>query len=103
VTCFVAERQINGFRSRELIRTLKDTGPPVHLDRGLDQQVLQSSVQVAAHYEARLGRDQRHICGRTIRAEVSHTLRQHEFAEPGIERDVGIGALEAHRLDAGRK
>src|SRR5450755_3715861 len=100
--CFVAERQIDGFRSRELTSTLKDTGPPVHLDRGLDQQVLQGRVQVPAHYEARLGGDQRHICGRTIRAKVSHTLRQHEFAELRIEGDVGISTLEAYQLYAGR-
>ena len=55
-------------------------------------------MQVVAHDEAGLGREQSDIVGRPIAGEVGDSAREHELAEIRTQRHVGVGAGPVAKL-----
>lgn len=89
---FAAQWKLDGFGRRKLIGAVENAGARVDLGRGIEQQILNRGMQIAAYHQARLRRDQSHIGRRLILGQIYYSPGQHQLGQKRIDRNERVRA-----------
>ena len=69
---------------------------------GQEQKIYQGRVQISVYRHGRGGREQHDILLRQITREINRAFRQRHPGEIAMTTQIGLGALETGKADAGR-
>ena len=88
-------------RVRKVALALEPTRLPVHLVRGLHEQLRQRRVQAVAGHQGRGGGDHVDVAGGQVAGQVDHAARQRHGGQEAEAPGVGVGLGEVEQLYAG--